>query len=149
LQRQRRMLPHRLRGITTAYSVRKLEHPMCLNKITRIHKKPSNKVRTAWKVFSPFPGELHFPYFSWKGSSRVPMGKWLKAKRNIWEERYPPGFHAFETKAGAEAWRDAHLRCHVCVRVLLRGVETVGHQGALKTLVAREMFVPEENYAAK
>lgn len=120
---------------------------MCLGSITQKFKVPDGKVRWGWKVFyrSTEKG-LCFQYYNLNDDDpRVPVGKWLKAKRvqrKITDtQSYRTGFHVFISRAGARAWVHGS---YPVVKVKVRNVTYEGLQGGNKVMVAQEMLVPRQ-----
>lgn len=113
---------------------------MCLEFITMRIEKPTKKVVMAWKRFSMKEGDPDhiYPAVIQVNASPIKFGVWCKA-RNVVGLVYKLGFHAYKTR------REAGLHDGVptlpTYKVALRGVRTIGVQGAKRVLVADEMKV--------
>ena len=115
---------------------------MCLSTVTEIVKKPTNKEVWAWKVFAIRDGKLDFVFYSF----RVPRrGVWLKAVPPRYKYAYPISFHSFQTKREAiKSWLNTSMpwRMRVVLKVHIRRICARGTQDGLRSLVAREIFIP-------
>lgn len=118
---------------------------MCLTVVTKKIPTPTEKVSVAWKSFTYGRfGGAHFPYRAHRGTFKVRFGKWLKAthikvlvKTFGSRSRYNLGFHCFSYKAGANGYTGSYK-----VKVLVKGVRTIGKQNGHKVVVADYMYVP-------
>lgn len=115
---------------------------MCLQRVTKVYKRPSSKVVTAWKVFDGNPNDLRFEFRCFQGSNFVPCGEWLKAEMQQLDG-YPSGFHTFTSRKDALVWGLGQQIVRVKVKyIIARGLQSnMGPK--LKTIVSREMFVPK------
>lgn len=122
---------------------------MCLSRVTKRIKRPTNRIVRGFKVFDLLDGELHFEFASLNDSSRVPTGKWLRCGERRFKHSYAPGFHFFFTREDVEKWGG------VAYAVKVRKVHTIGEQkafsgsGRLKIGVATELYVPRQRTKRK
>jgi len=117
---------------------------MCL---TEVLKRIKQEEMTAYKVFirDPIP---HFKFNNYKGSSLVPLNKWI-FKESVYgdtigsylSEEYPTGFHCYKTRIAAEA---NSTSVYIVYKVKVRGVHTIGKEGKYTVLVADQMYVPSK-----
>jgi hypothetical protein len=118
---------------------------MCLDTIIRTKPKPTGM---GYKVFKRRRNGVLYGEYS-KGTR--PKGRWLKAKdyraKNTasMTRRYPPAFHVFKTRKGAERWVRS---CQVIFSVQYRGAYIQGYQAweAARSMVvvAKEIFILNE-----
>jgi len=126
---------------------------MCLDKVTKLYDPPQAKERVAWKVFRK-DGEDLWPECRHEDKPHL-KGKWMRSGRG-WISTvngdYPNGFHCFERKEDAEAWRmDASFQQDLIVmkvrvrKVVGRGMQEIESFGSFRRcILAREMKIPKD-----
>lgn len=100
---------------------------MCLDTITKRYKKPTGKVRFAYKVLMvSSDGSLHFPC----QHGDPEFGSWM--------ERVPdtPGFHTFKTAQGARKWSLFELNGAGTDRVVKVKIKGLLEEGTVSNQVA-------------
>ncbi len=142
---------------------------MCLERAKKIQKRYQDKTKTfeGWKVICAefrrvLPGiedsTLEFAgyFFAFRphnGRQRLKFNTWYtaSARKEIeydfeGGDKYPAGFHLFETRADAERFVLEYLSCFKLVpkivEVEFRDVVAYGEQDGLPTVVARKIRMP-------
>lgn len=100
---------------------------MCLDTITKRYKKPTGKVRFAYKVFMvSSSGSLHFPC----QSGEPEFGSWMKMSPDT------PGFHTFKTAQGARRWGLFEIMGAGTDRVIKVKIKGILEEGTVNDQVA-------------
>ena len=118
---------------------------MCLEKITKIYKKPDPKERVGWKLVSYISiDKTHFD--SSCVNKTYKTNRWLKSSGS-WSFDYPIGFHIFEKKKDAKeiiknsvVFQNDELVKVKYRKTVARGIESMGGQKS-NCIVAKEMKV--------
>ena len=118
---------------------------MCLTKITKTIKKPTNKIASAIGCFYYNETDLLFPFNWYIFGTKVPIGRWIKAiQGQLYADNgkaYIAGFHKY--KVGQLARIKKEFPNTVQIPVKLRKIKYHGKQRGFSVLVAQEMFISE------
>lgn len=113
---------------------------MCLESVKETIK-PNTLIQSGWKQFNGTRDKPTFEAYSFKGSSAVPLDKWITAEtKDVWSNtstKYAAGFHIFEDEK--ELNNKSNKR-----RVYYRNVHTRGRDRSVTVVIAREMYVPAD-----
>ena len=128
---------------------------MCLEKITKIYKKPDPKERVGYKVVTLSIDKKTYESDRMYSGYEKPLktNTWLKSKEQTIISggvEYQSGFHVFTEKEGANAWASINsglrYKNEVVVKVIYRNIVAVGKQNITmkdyrNCIVAKEMKV--------
>jgi hypothetical protein len=119
---------------------------MCLGRITKKIKNPTNDIVTVWKAFdtdSELKVLLSFYQFD---NFETEVGHWLKAHETQVmagdSQYYTTGFHAFRHINQAKSAVDNYGDDTILLPVEFRYVTVHGIDHGIQTLVAKEMRIP-------
>lgn len=131
---------------------------MCLTKLGKFKVKlDENGVGTGWKVFAKMKNKL---YLDFRGTQHPrPKNQWLNEKDYRWKEdkvrgriyydnfKYKFGWHIMKTKRSAEKWMEGAFfgNGDVVMKVKFRKVVATGIQMKKQVIVAKEIFIPDDN----